>query len=136
MWKVRLVHSLTQLWRFIRELRLNKEMKFNLIPGPCSVFHVICQKKYVTRTNRVSFYSPWREIQGKRTTEHGPCVLCGFSQNSPTKQLLRKKNLKKNLYRTRILGELGIMRNTNGYLLPVVPVVPVQKLSNWFIYLF
>jgi len=58
------------------------------------------------------------------------CILCGFSQNFPTKQLLRKKNLKKNLYRTRILGELGIMRNTKGYLLPVVPVVPVQKLSN------
>jgi len=57
-------------------------------------------------------------------------VLCGFSQNSPTKHLLRKKNLKKNLYRPGILGELGIMRNTNGYLLPVVPVVPVQKLSN------
>jgi len=34
------------------------------------------------------------------------------------------------LYRPGILGELGIMSNTNGYLLPVVPVVPVQKLSN------
>jgi len=72
-----------------------------------------------------------------RNTAHGAstpldekmCVLCGYSQNFPTKQLLRKKNLKKNLYRPGILGELGIMSNTNGYLLPVVPVVPVQKLS-------
>jgi hypothetical protein len=58
------------------------------------------------------------------------CILCGFSQNFPTKQLLRKKNLKKNLYRPGILGELGIMSKINPYLLPVVPVVPVQKLSN------
>jgi hypothetical protein len=58
------------------------------------------------------------------------CILCGFSQNSPTKQLLRKKILKKNLYRPGILGELGIMSKINPYLLPVVPVVPVQKLSN------
>jgi hypothetical protein len=58
------------------------------------------------------------------------CVLCGFSQNFPTKQLLRKKILKKNLYRPGILGELGIMSKINPYLLPVVPVVPVQKLSN------
>jgi hypothetical protein len=47
-----------------------------------------------------------------------------------TKQLLRKKIIKKNLYRAGMLGVLGIMRNINPYLLPVVPVVPVQKLSN------
>ena len=56
----------------------------------------------------------------KRATDHG----------SPTMQLLRKKNNKKNLYRAGMLGVLGIMSNTNPYLLPVVPVVPVQKLSN------
>jgi len=73
-----------------------------------------------------------------RNTAHGAstppdekmCVLCENSQNFPTKQFLRKKILKKNLYRPRILGELGIMSKINPYLLPVVPVVPVQKLSN------
>jgi len=52
-----------------------------------------------------------------RITAHGAstppdekmCVLCGFSQSSATMQLLRKKNLKKNLYRTRILERLGKM---------------------------
>jgi hypothetical protein len=63
-----------------------------------------------------------------RNTDHAFYAV--FPRTSPTKQLLRKKNLKKNLYRPGILGELGIMSNTNGYLLPVVPVVPVQKLSN------
>jgi len=42
-----------------------------------------------------------------RATAHGPIVLCGFSQKFPTKQLLRKKILKKNLYRARNAGKLG-----------------------------
>ena len=89
-------------------------MKLTLFLGPCSVFLVMCQKK-----------------NDMLPTDHGSrCILCGFSQNSPTKQLLRKKILKKNLYRPGILGELGIMSKINPYLLPVVPVVPVQKLSN------
>jgi len=63
-----------------------------------------------------------------RTTDH--VFYADIPKTFTTMQLLRKKILKKNLYRARILGVLGIMRNTNGYLLPVVPVVPVQKLSN------
>jgi hypothetical protein len=63
-----------------------------------------------------------------RTTEH--VFYADIPKTFTTKQLLRKKNNKKNLYRAGMLGVLGIMSNTNPYLLPVVPVVPVQKLSN------
>ena len=63
-----------------------------------------------------------------RITEH--VFYADIPKTFTTMQLLRKKNNKKNLYRAGMLGVLGIMSNTNPYLLPVVPVVPVQKLSN------
>ena len=106
---------------------------------------MICQKKNVTRTKRIMcdifatvlllpltrastpLDEKYKENE-PRNTDH--VFYAVFPRTFPTKQLLRKKKLKKNLYRPGILGELGIMSNTNSYLLPVVPVVPVQKLSN------